>query len=30
VITESGTDENVEALVYIAAFAPDKASRSTP
>jgi pimeloyl-ACP methyl ester carboxylesterase len=24
VITEAGTDENVEALVYIAAFAPDK------
>jgi pimeloyl-ACP methyl ester carboxylesterase len=25
VITEAGTDENVAALVYIAAFAPDKA-----
>src|SRR3954454_11303567 len=24
VITEAGADENVEALVYIAAFAPDK------
>ena len=30
VITEAGRHENVARLVYVAAFAPDAGSRSTP